>query len=72
MKKGKDAKIEAVKSDENKEFKICLVRCKHFSDSRPGDDWFQCLTCKHKPHELYISGEDIFICQNCDSDNDLD
>ena len=60
------------KSDENEEFKVCLACCEHFNDSRPGDDWVQCLTCKHWPHELCTTGEDIFICQNSDSDNDLD
>ena len=60
------------KSDEDQEFKICLVCCEHFSNSRPGDDWVQCLTCKHLAYELRTIEEDIFICQNCDSDNDLD
>ena len=54
------------------ELNICLICCEHFSNSRPGDDWVECLTCKHWAHELCTTGEDIFICQNCDSDNDLD
>ena len=63
MKKGKDTKIHAQESDEDKEFKICLVYCEHFSDNRPGDDW---------AHELCTTGGNIFIGPNCHSDNDLD
>ena len=37
---------EAEKSDEDEEFKICLVWREYFSDSRHVDDWVQCLICK--------------------------
>ena len=70
LKKGKDTRILAANPDE--EVKICVVCCEHFSYSQPGDDWVQCLTCKHWARELCITGEDMFICQNCDSDYDLD
>ena len=69
MKKGKDTRIQAEKSDEDEKLKICLVCCEHFSGSRPDDNWVQCLTCKH--WGLCITGENISIGQNCDSDNGL-
>ena len=74
LKKGKDTRIQAKKSNDNEKFKIDLVCCEHFGDSRPGDDCVQCMTCKHWAHELCTTEENIFnfISYNCDSETDLD
>ena len=45
LKKGKDTRIQTEKYDEDEKFKICLVCCEHFSDSRASDGWVQSLTC---------------------------
>ena len=64
LKKGKDTRIQVEKSDGDEEFNIytCFVCCEHFNCSRPGDDWVQCLICKHWAHELCTTGENIFSC----------
>ena len=66
-----DTRIQVEKSEEDEKFKIYLLCCEHFSDGRPGDDWAQFLTCKHSAQVLCKTEKDIFVCQNCDSDNDL-
>lgn len=56
--------------DEEDAFNICLVCCKHFANSRPNEDWVQCIGCNYWDHEACTPGEKIYICQNCDSDMD--
>jgi hypothetical protein len=47
---------------------ICLVCCEHFKNSRPGESWIQCTSCRRWAHEECTSGAKIYTCQNCDSD----
>ena len=57
-------------SDEEDETWSCLVCGEPFGDSKPGEIWVKCITCKLWSHEDCTAGEKEYICRNCDSDDD--
>ena len=57
-------------SDEEDETWPCLVCGEPFGDSKPGEIWVKCITCKLWSHEDCTTGEKEYICHNCDSDDD--
>ena len=57
-------------SNEEDETWPCLVCGEPFGDSKPGEIWVKCITCKLWSHEDCTAGEKEYICHNCDSDDD--
>ena len=53
--------------DLDDEENICLVCCEHYRNSRPGEKWVQCVSCHLWAHEDCTSGDNNYVCQNCDS-----
>ena len=49
----------------------CLVCGEPYRNSRPGEKWVQCFDCKHWSHEECTPGDAYYVCQNCESDDDL-
>ena len=56
---------------EKKEEWPCLVCGEPYRNSRPGEKWVQCFDCKHWSHEECTPGDAYYVCQNCESDDDL-
>ena len=50
----------------------CIVCLSKFSASKQGEKWIQCCDCKRWSHEecVDIGKNPIYICHNCDSDDD--
>ena len=50
----------------------CIVCLSKFSASKKGEKWVQCCACKRWSHEecVDIGKNPIYICHNCDSDDD--
>ncbi|KAL5236397.1 hypothetical protein ACI65C_003807 [Semiaphis heraclei] len=66
------AKKKLILNDDEEDDTMCLVCCELFSSSRPKEKWVQCVKCKNWSHEACTSQEDRYICQHCDSDDDID
>lgn len=52
----------------------CLVCCEPYSNSKAGEIWVKCFGCKGWAHQdcTAITGKSIvYICHNCESDDDL-
>ena len=47
---------------------ICLICCDNYKNSRPGEQWIQCISCGYWAHEECTPNEPLFVCQNCESD----
>lgn len=61
--------IEDDSSDENEEF--CLICCESYIESRPGEEWVQCRSCKKWSHIRCAGGDTVFyVCLNCASDSE--
>ncbi|KAG5866802.1 hypothetical protein JTB14_022128 [Gonioctena quinquepunctata] len=50
----------------------CLICCDLYSNSRPGEQWIECVMCKNWAHSKCLKSEDVhsYVCQNCNSDDD--
>lgn len=59
-------------NDEEEDDTMCLVCCELFSSSLPKEKWVQCVKCKNWSHEACTNQENRYICQYCDSDDDMD
>lgn len=55
-------------SDEENEC-FCIICLDSYGNSRSKEVWVQCIQCKYWAHLACTPGNDIFICQNCDSDD---
>ena len=69
QKKNKSKILESSDSDEEDTF--CLMCMEPYSNSKPGEPWIQCRSCLMWAHEKCSDGNLLFICENCDSTNDL-
>ena len=58
-------------NDSEEETWPCLVCGEPFSNSKPGEKWIQCNMCKHWSHEECTSRELMYVCYNCNSDDEL-
>ena len=47
---------------------ICLICCDNYKNSRPGEQWIQCISCGYWAHEECTPNEPLFVCQNCEFD----
>ncbi|XP_050549651.1 uncharacterized protein LOC118268371 [Spodoptera frugiperda] len=65
--KGKQKNIQEEVSSEDEEC-FCLVCMSSYSNSRPGEQWIQCISCKLWAHEECTESGLSYISQNCDSD----
>ncbi|KAG5889879.1 hypothetical protein JTB14_018925 [Gonioctena quinquepunctata] len=45
----------------------CIVCLSPYSESRSGEKWIQCITCKQWAHEECTEGGLSYVCHNCDS-----
>ncbi|KAH3736339.1 hypothetical protein DPMN_042902 [Dreissena polymorpha] len=52
----------------------CLICVEPYSNSRSREKWIQCVACKYWAHEecTAVSKGHVFVCQNCESDDDSD
>lgn len=66
-------KTTGTSSSSDEEDTICLVCGELYSESRPGEQWIQCVQCKLWSHFLCTpqNSRSYYICHNCDSDDDL-
>ena len=64
----KKAKSKNESSDEDEWF--CLICVEPYSNSRPGEKWIKCMSCKDWAHEECAPPGKSFICQNCNSDDE--
>ncbi|KAB0795100.1 hypothetical protein PPYR_11939 [Photinus pyralis] len=71
-KKNKRAKYEET-DDSSDEDTFCLICSEPYCNSRPGEKWIRCTTCRQWAHEECTDGMNplFFQCPNCDSDDDL-
>ena len=69
-KKTKASRKKSVDLSDEEEW-FCLICVEPYSNSKPREKWVQCLTCKEWAHEACTSGGAVYICQHCDSDDDL-
>jgi len=56
---------------EEEEETFCLVCAEPFSNSRPGEKWVQCVDCHMWAHVECTDGSVMYVCQNCDSCDDM-
>jgi len=70
--KPKQAKRSHLKKDDedsdDEDECYCLVCVEPYRRSRPGEKWVQCVDCKNWSHEACTNQEDLYVCQNCESD----
>lgn len=64
---GKMSNTQHESSSEEEEF-FCLVCLSPYSDSRSGEKWIQCTSCKLWAHEECTEGTPFYVCHNCDSE----
>ena len=57
--------------DSEEEEAFCLICAEPFSNSRPNEQRIQCLECKLWAHKDCTDGSLQFLCQNCDSSDDM-
>jgi len=69
VKNSKKPRQEQVDSDTDEVF--CLICTEPYSNSRPREKWVRCVECCLWAHEECTAGSSPFICQNCDSDDDV-
>lgn len=67
VEKTKDACEDS--SDED-EVWPCLICGEPFSNSKSREIWVRCVTCLQWAHEECTNGEKVFLCPNCESDQD--
>jgi len=68
--KGKKTK-KAPKEKENRsddEDCFCLVCLETFGNSRPNEQWIQCIECKMWSHVECVGDDKNYVCHNCDSE----
>ena len=70
QKKDKVRSANCTSSDAKEEWP-CLVCGEPYRNSRPVENWVQCFDCKHWSHEECLPGDAYYVCQNCESDDDL-
>ena len=56
--------------DEEEEEWPCLICGEPFSNSRSREVWVQCQACHKWAHRECTSGNQHFLCPNCESDSD--
>jgi len=66
----RDRKSDKVEDKESKD-EYCLVCVEPYSNSAPGEAWVRCTVCRHWAHDLCTDGKSQYVCQNCDSDDDM-
>ena len=59
--------IRQKSSSSVKEECYCLICLSPYSESRSGEKWIQCTTCKLWAHEDCTEGGITYVCHNCDS-----
>lgn len=56
-----------VSSDDEDEC-FCLVCLEPYQQSRGGETWVRCLTCRGWSHEACTKGDTFYVCHNCESE----
>ena len=67
-------KLQTTNMDTDEDEYYCLMCAHTYSDSKLREKWIQCYQCKGWAHEecCDLPGTGVYICINCDSDNELD
>ena len=70
--KAKTKAKDVSESDSDDEY-FCLVCGEDYSNinSRSGERWITCAICTHWAHQECTPGVGLYICHNCDSDDDI-
>lgn len=50
---------------------FCLLCTEPYSNSKSRERWVQCTICERWAHEACTDGSWMFVCQNCDSSDDM-
>ena len=71
--KGKQRRRKAENEDDDDEDERwpCLECGEPFGESVPGEVWIRCGECQRWAHEACTPEEGVYVCHNCDSDDDL-
>jgi hypothetical protein len=56
---------------EEEEETFCLICTEAYSNSKSRERWVQCISCEMWAHEACTDGSASFVCQNCDSCDDM-
>lgn len=50
----------------------CLICCDSYSNSRPREEWVECVMCKNWAHLQCLDKDNVttYVCPNCDSDEE--
>lgn len=70
QKRGKQTK-KSVSEESDEEECLCLVCCETWSNSDSGEEWVKCAMCPGWAHVKCTKDEGVFVCPNCDSDDDM-
>ena len=62
----KKMKVESESEEENDA--LCLICLEPFSESKPGQDWVQCVSCKKWAHIECSEDCNMYTCIHCTSD----
>lgn len=70
--KGKGKKTKNAAKDKENQYDdedcFCLVCLETFSNSRPNEEWIQCIECKMWSHAECVNDDANYVCHNCESD----
>ncbi|KAG5895697.1 hypothetical protein JTB14_021390 [Gonioctena quinquepunctata] len=64
--RGKKSNTQQEMSSEEEEC-YCIICLSPYSESRSGEKWIQCITCKQWAHEECTEGGLSYVCHNCNS-----
>ncbi|KAG5897876.1 hypothetical protein JTB14_000756 [Gonioctena quinquepunctata] len=64
--RGKRSNTQQEMSSEEEEC-YCIICLSPYSESRSGEKWIQCITCKQWAHEECTEGGLSYVCHNCNS-----
>lgn len=67
--KKKNVKKTQFPSSSEEDDYFCLICAESYEDSRPGEEWIQCTSCRNWAHDRCTSGASaVYVCINCDSE----
>lgn len=65
----KKPKVESETDEEDDA--LCLICLKPYSQSKPGQDWIQCISCKKWAHIECGKDSKLYTCIHCTSDSTI-
>lgn len=61
-------KLKVESESEEEDDALCLMCLKPYSESKPGQDWIQCISCKKWAHIECGKDSKLYTCIHCTSD----